>query len=150
MDIPMNALLLQGIPEGTAITTLAFVISGIPLKLNKILMIGTALSVCAYVVRLFPIPFGIHTISSLFLLFIVLTMLSKGDIGLSFMASLLSYLALVIIETACLTLLMSMFNITPKTLITYHADRIVLGNIHVLLLFICAFLLNKLYLKRVT
>lgn len=150
MDIPMNALLLQGIPEGTAITTLAFVISDIPLKLNKILLIGTALSVCAYVVRLFPIPFGIHTISSLFLLFIVLTMLSKGDIGLSFMASLLSHLALVIIETACLTLLMSLFDKTPKTLFTYPADRVVVGNIHVLLLFICAFLLNKLYFKRVT
>ncbi|HBW35113.1 hypothetical protein [Desulfosporosinus sp. BICA1-9] len=124
MNIPVIVMLLQGIPEGTAITTLAFVISGIPLKLNKILLIGTALTVCAYVVRLFPIPFGLHTILLMFLLFIVLTILSKRDIGLSFMASLLSCLALIIFETACFSLLKPVFSIIPKTLSTYHADSV--------------------------
>ncbi|GAB6152106.1 hypothetical protein JCM17380_08560 [Desulfosporosinus burensis] len=150
MNIPVIVLLLQGIPEGTAITTLAFVISRIPLKLNQILLIGTALAVCAYVVRLFPIPFGVHTILIVFILFIVLTILSKGDVGLSFMASILSCLALVIIETACLSLLMPVLSITPKILFTNHAVWIGLGEIHVLVLFTSAFLLNKLYLKRVT
>lgn len=147
MNIPAISLLLQGIPEGIAITTLAFVISRIPIKLNKILLIGTALAVCNYVVRLFPIPFGLHTILTIFILFIVLTMLSKGDVGLSFMASLLSCLALVIVETTCILLLMPFFSITLKTLSTYNANRIVLGEIHVLLLFISAFLLNKIMLK---
>ena len=147
MNIPAISLLLQGIPEGIAITTLAFVISRIPIKLNKILLIGTALAVCNYVVRLFPIPFGLHTILTIIILFIVLTILSKGDVGLSFMASLLSCLALVIVETTCILLLMPFFSITLKTLSTYNANRIVLGEIHVLLLFISAFLLNKMILK---
>ena len=147
MNIPAISLLLQGIPEGIAITTLAFVISRIPLKLNKIILIGTALSVCNYVVRLFPIPFGLHTILTIVILFIVLAILSKGDVGLSFMASLLSCLALVIVETTCILLLMPFFSITLKTLSTYNANRIVLGEIHVLLLFISAFLLNKIMLK---
>ena len=147
MNIPAISLLLQGIPEGIAITTLAFVISRIPIKLNKILLIGTALAVCNYVVRLFPIPFGLHTILTIIILFIVLTILSKGDVGLSFMASLLSCLALVIVETTCILLLMPFFSITLKTLSTYNANRIVLGEIHVLLLFISAFLLNKIMLK---
>lgn len=150
MNIPVIVLLLQGIPEGTAITTLALVISGIPLKLNKILLIGTALAVCTYVVRLFPIPFGIHTILLMFILFIVLTLSNKRDVGLSFMASLLSCLALIIFETACFSLLKPVFRIIPKTIPTYHADRIVLGDIHVVLLFILAFLLKKIYIKRVT
>ena len=147
MNIPAISLLLQGIPEGTAITTLAFVISRIPLKLNKILLIGTALAVCNYVVRKFPIPFGLHTILIIVILFVVLTKLCKGDVGLSFMASLLSCLALVIVETICILLLMPFFSITLKTLSTYNANRIVLGEIHVLLLFISAFLLNKMILK---
>lgn len=147
MNIPAISLLLQGIPEGTAITTLAFVISRIPLKLNKILLIGTALAVCNYVVRKFPIPFGLHTILIIVILFVVLTKLSKGDVGLSFMASLLSCLALVIVETTCIVLLMPVFSITLKTLSTYNANRIALGEIHVILLFVSAFLLNKIMLK---
>lgn len=147
MNIPAISLFLQGIPEGTAITTLAFVISRIPLKLNKILLIGTALAVCNYAVRLFPIPFGLHTILIIFILFLVLTKLSKGDVGLSFMASLFSCLALVIVETTCLFLLMPVFRITLKTLYTYNANRIALGEIHVVLLFISAFLLNKIIHK---
>lgn len=150
MNIPVIVLLLQGIPEGIAITTLAFVISKIHLKPNQILLIGTALAFCAYVVRLFPVPFGIHTILVVFLLFTILTILNKEDIGLAFMASLLSCLALVIFETACFSLLKPISSIIPKTLSAYHSGRIVLGEIHVLLLFSSAFLLNKLYIKEVT
>lgn len=143
MEVPVNVLLLLGIPEGTAITTLAFVISRIPLKLNKILLIGTALAVSAYVVRKFPLPFGIHTILIILILFIVLTRLSKGDLGLSFMASLLSYLALVIFETACFSLHMPVFGIAARTLSNFNTGKIALGEIHVLLLFFSAYMLNK-------
>jgi len=140
MNIPVIVLLLQGIPEGTALATLAFVITRIPLNRKKILLIGTALAVCAYVVRLFPIPYGIHTILIIFILFIILTMLNKEDVGLSFLASLLSILALIILETACVAFIKPVLTITSA----YHADRIIVGDIHVLLIFILAFYLNKI------
>lgn len=38
MRIPLIALLLQGIPECTAVTTLAYVIAGIPLKWKRVLL----------------------------------------------------------------------------------------------------------------
>lgn len=146
--IPLIALLLQGIPEQTAVITLAFVIAGIPLKWNRVLLIGIVLAFCAYVMRLFPIPFGIHTIVLLFILFIILTRLSKGDVGLSFIASLSSFLALGIFEFSCMTLFMLIFGFTPETLFNDLVIRIVVGELHVLLLFIFAFLFNKLYIKR--
>jgi len=147
--IPLIALLLQGIPEQTALITLAFVIAGIPLKWSRILLIGISLAFCAYVVRLFPIPFGIHTILLLFILFIILIWLSKGDVALSFIASSSSFLALVIFEFSCMSLFMLIFGFTPEALFDDLVIRIVIGEPHVLLLFISAFLINKLYRARV-
>ncbi len=149
MRIPLLALLLQGIPEQTAIITLAFVVARIPLKWEKILLTGIALALCAYVVRLIPMPFGIHTILLLFVQFIILTWKTKGDVGLSFMASSASILALGIFEFSCLSLFMLIFGLTPETLFNDLIIRIVVGESHVLLLFISAFLVNKLYIARV-
>ena len=149
IKIPLIALLLQGIPEQTAVITLAFVIAGIPLKWNRVLLIGIVLALCAYVVRQFSIPFGIHTILLLGILFVILTRLSKGDVGLSFIASSSSFLVLVIFEFSCMTLFMHIFGFTPETLFNDVTLRIVVGEPQVLLLFISAFLLNKLYLTTV-
>ena len=148
INIPLIALLLQGIPELTAIVTLAFVIARIPLKWSKIILLGIALAVCAYVVRLFPIPFGIHTILLLILLFIALSMLGKGEFSLYLIASLLSFLGLVIFEFVCLSLLMPVFGVTPETLSIDPVINIVIREPHVLLLLLFAFLLHRFVKKR--
>ncbi|KGP76245.1 membrane protein [Desulfosporosinus sp. Tol-M] len=142
-------MLLQGIPEQIAVAALAFVIAKIPLKWNKVVLIGIILAFCAYVVRLLPIPFGIHLILLIVLLFIALLWLGKGDFSLSLIACLLSFLALVIFEYVCLSLLMPVFGLTPESLSTDLVKRIVIGEFHVFLLFITAFLLNKFYKKDV-
>jgi len=141
-------MLFQGIPEQIAVATLAFVIAKIPLKWNKVILIGIILAFCAYVVRLLPIPFGIHLILLIVVLFIALLWLGKGDFSLSLIACLLSFLTLVIFEYVCLSLLMPVFGLTPESLSTDLVKRIVIGELQVLLLFITAFLLNKFYKKR--
>ena len=148
INIPWIALLLQGIPELTAEVTLAFVIAKIPLKWNKILLIGIVLAFISFVVRLFPIPFGVHLFLLIISLFIALIWLGKGDFSLSLVASLLSVLTLVIFEFVCLSLLMPVFRVTPETLFTNLVIRIAIGEPQVLLTFISAFLLNKLQKKR--
>jgi hypothetical protein len=142
------ALLLQGIPETVAVVTLAFVIARIPLRWCKIIMIGTILACISYVVRLFPTPFGIHTFLLITLLFIALTSLGKGDFSLCLLASLLSSLALVIFEFACLSLLMPIFGITPKTAFSNLGITIAISEPQVLLVFSTAYLINKLYKKK--
>jgi len=148
MRIPLLSLLLQGIPEQTAVLTLAFIIAGIPLKWKRILLIGIFLAFCAYVVRLFPILFDIHVILLLCIYFLILTGLTKGDVGLSFIASSSSLLVLVIFEFGCMSLFMFLFGFTPETLFNDLIIRIVVGEPQVILLFISAFLLNK-YITRV-
>ncbi|KJR48997.1 hypothetical protein UF75_0511 [Desulfosporosinus sp. I2] len=111
-------------------------------------MIGIVLAFISYVVRLFTISFGIHTILLIILLFIALTWLGKGDFSLSLIASLLSFLALVIIEFVCLSLLMPVFGVIPETLFADPIKRIIIGEPIILLLFISAFLINKFIQNR--
>ena len=148
INIPLIVLIFQGIPESVAVVTLAFVIARIPIKWNKIFLIGAVLAFLSYVVRLFPIPFGIHTYFLIILLLIALIWLGKGDFSLSLLASLLSVLALTIFEYVCLSLLMPVFGLTPESLSTDSVKRIVIGEPQVLLLFISAFLFNKFYKKK--
>lgn len=144
----MIALLLQGIPEVTAVVTLAFVIARIPLNWKRIVILGIALAFISYVIRLFTIPFGIHTILQIILLLIALTWLGKVDFSLSLIASILSVLALGIIEFVCLSFLMSVFGVTPEILFADPIKRIIIGEPIVFFLFISSFILNKLLQKR--
>lgn len=111
-------------------------------------MIGIVLAFISYVMRMLTIPFGIHTILLIILLFIALSWLGKGDVSLSLIASLLSFLALAIFEFVCLSLLMPFFGVTLKTLLADPIKRIILGEPIVLALFVLAFLLNKLTQNR--
>ena len=148
IKIPWIALLLQGIPEQTAVVVLAFVIARIPLKWNKILLIGITLAIISYIVRLFPMLFGVHLFLLIILLFIALTWLGRGDLSLSLLASLLSFLALVIFEFVCLSLLMPVFGVTPETLFNNLVIRIAIGEPQTILLLLFAFLLNRFMQKR--
>lgn len=147
INISFITFLLQGIPEQSAVTTLAFVIAKLPLKWSRILLIGTVLALCAFVVRQFPIPFGIHTILLIFILFMFLTRLVKGDFSISLIASLISFLALIIFEMVSFSLLMLAFGVTTTTLLTDSVVRILMALPQVVLLFLTAFLLKK-YLRR--
>ena len=146
----MITLLLQGIPEGIAVTTLAFVISRIPLKLIQIVLVGITLAVCTSAFRLLPIPLGIHTIMVILILFIVLTWLSKGDLSQSLISTILSSLVLIIFETASLPLFEHISRLTPKALYPFQVPRIILGDIHVIILFLVAYFLKTFLLKKIT
>lgn len=148
MNIPLISLILQGIPELAGVVTLAFVIKGIPLKWTRIIPIAIVLAVVSYIVRLLPIPFGLHTIFIILLLFVFFIWIGKGDVSLSLLASLLSLLALMAFETICLSVLMPLFGIKSETMLTDPVVRILLAEPQVILMFASAYLLHKLLRKR--
>jgi len=127
------------------VVTLAFIIARIPIQWKKIVFTGIILALSALVIRSLPIPFGVHTIFLIILLFVSLYGLGKGDISLSLIASLVSYLALVIFEISCLSLLMPIFNLTPETLFRNSWLRVFATLPQVILLFILAYIVNRVY-----
>lgn len=148
IKIPFISILLQGIPEQMAVSTLAFAIAKIPINWKRIFVIGISLALSAYIVRLFPIPFGVHTILLMFMLFLFLNKLCGAEFSISIIASLVSYVTLVLFEIICLTLLMPVLGVTPESLLTNSVVRIIISIPQELLLFSSAFFISHLYLKR--
>lgn len=102
---------------------------------------------CTSIIRLLPIPFGVHTVLITIILFIFIDRLNKEDHGLSFLASFVTIITLIIYESVCLSLFMFSFGFTPETIFKDSVIRTVAGEPHVILLFISAFLLNILFKK---
>lgn len=148
MNIPILALLLQGIPEDIALVTLSFVIARIPLNWKTIVGFGLILAFSAYLVRLTPLPFGLHTILILILLSSMLFKISNGNVSLSLIACMVSFLILCIFELTSVTLLMNVFHLTTTEFYTNEWIRILIGEPEVILLFIFAFLLNRFLAER--
>ncbi|HEY8910697.1 MAG TPA: hypothetical protein VIM51_10530 [Desulfosporosinus sp.] len=107
------------------------------------MLFGTVLAFCVDGVRLLPIPFGIHTISGIILLFLFLIMNSKGDYSLSLIASLSSIMALIICETVSMSLLLPYLGVTPKAVLLDPVLNIVTAVPQILVLFAMAFLLRR-------
>ncbi|WP_407312588.1 hypothetical protein [Desulfosporosinus sp. SB140] len=142
INIPFIALLLQGIPEQIAVATLAFAIARISFKWKKIFIISTVLAFSAYLARLSQITFEIHTVLLIILLFVILLTLEKVDLSLAFLSSLLSFLTLAVFEYISVSILMPVFKITPEIIVTNFTIRILIGEPHVLLIFLFALILG--------
>ncbi|RNC29843.1 MAG: hypothetical protein AWM53_00061 [Candidatus Dichloromethanomonas elyunquensis] len=144
MKIPILALIFQGIPEQMAVAALAFVIANIPLVWKRIALIGTIVACSAYVLRLLPITFGIHTVLIMSLLFILLIVIGKGNINSSLIASLISFLSLIIAETISLSLLMPLLNVDLQSLTTDSTARIIIGLPQEVIIILLAFVIFKI------
>ena len=148
MKIPFIALILQGIPESIAIVTLAFIISKIPIQWKKIVLIGIVIAFTSYLLRQFPITFGIHTILLISLLFFFLVKIGKGNINSSLIASLTSYLAIIVVETICLSILMPIFGVTSETFFSNTTTRILITLPQVFVMFTLGFIILKIRSRR--
>ncbi len=142
MEIPFLALILQGIPEQIAVTTLAFVIAKMTLRWTRVILIGSVLACASYVLRLFPVIFGIHTVFNIATLFVLLKFIGKGHLNLTLFASLLSYLTLIIIEAIYLLFLLPIFGLSFEMLYSNVLLRIIVTLPQVATIFTVAFLLN--------
>lgn len=148
MKIPMTALIFGGIPEQIALVTLAFEILSIPVRWRETVLIGTSFAWIAYLLRLLPITFGVHTIVLVGILFLVLMHFYTKPISSSLLASLISFLALILFESVTLSLLTSLFKINSYTLNTNILIRTLVAWPQVLLLFLSALIIKKVRDKR--
>ena len=144
MKIPFLALILQGIPEAVAIVTLSFIIAKIPLQWKKLVFIGVVIALTSYVLRMFPVTFGIHTVIIMGLQFLLLVRIGKGNINSCLVAALISSLSIIILETVSLSLLMPVFGVTSEMLFTNTTVRVLITLPQVFVMFLIAFIVYKI------
>jgi hypothetical protein len=144
MKIPLLALIFQGIPEQIAVATLAFVIANIPLSWKKIMVIGVILAVSSYLIRLMPITFGIPTVLLMGVLCILLLLLGKSNLNSSLLASLLSFLSLIIAETVAVAIQTNLLKISIEAILNNLTLRIITGYPHILIILGLAAIIYKI------
>lgn len=147
MKVPILVLLFAGIPENIALATLAFVLAKVELEWKKIFSIGVILALNAYLLRLLPITFGVHTIVNIGLLIVLLSVFTQADLVASVISSFLSILALIVVETLNYIIILPLFNIPIKTVINSPILRILIGLPLVIILFLISYIV-KIYQKR--
>jgi len=148
MRIPFMALIFQGVPEQIAVVTLIFVIAKVPIRWKEVVSIGAGFALIAYILRLLPITFGVHTVILLGLQFIILLEFCKKPISTSLLASLVGFLALILLETFFLSSFMYLFHISIETLTTNVLTRILLTWPQVIVLLMLAYIINKVRVGR--
>ena len=72
-------LILQGIPETVAATAVVFALLRLGLNWRLILPVGVAEGVAAYLVRMLPISFGVHTVLLMFVLMGLVRLATGAD-----------------------------------------------------------------------
>lgn len=149
MEIPLPSLIFQGIPEQIAIVTLALVIVDIPLKCNKVILTGITLAFIAYILRLFPITFGVHTIILMVLLFIMMIRFYQAPLLISLRAILISFFVLIIVEYICFTLITHFFDISFNLYNSNVTLRILIGLPQVFVIFLLAYIIFRIRKGRI-
>lgn len=142
MEISITTLLLQGIPEMIAVTTLGFIIAKLDLEWKKIILIGCVMGFMAFVIRSLPVTFGVHTI--VLLVFIILCLNRFGAPHfLAIISGVLAFLSLAICETLVSLVLFEAFELSP--IIVAHNDflKIITGIPQVLMIFLLSYLVVK-------
>lgn len=136
--------LLQGIPESSGYFALSLALLGVPLRWKRIITAGTMLALIFFAVRSLPFTFGIHTAVGIFLLVIVINRATNIAITRIFIAVLVSFLTLILLELVIYESFFTLTKLDPQTFINDHIFLWkLLGLPQALLVNIFAILISK-------
>ncbi|MFZ7103530.1 MAG: hypothetical protein ACOWWO_12880 [Peptococcaceae bacterium] len=143
MKMSFVELILLGIPEGISVAILAFVISKIKIKWDIVIIIGFILSTAAYLLRLLPITFGVHTIVYIALLILMLYKFGQVNIITSIINSIGTLLCLIVLETITSVLIMNHLQINQAQLSSDLFVHMQVFYPHVILLLLISLIIKK-------
>lgn len=147
MQLSLFSLIFQGIPEQIGVITLAFVLAKAELKVNQLCLFGSILALSAFLIRMLPITFGLHTIVLICLLVFFVTNYSKANLTTAIMSALISFILLMVFETSTHLVVIKVIKIPMETILDNQIIRILTGIPQVVLLFLSSFIIRK-YRKR--
>lgn len=148
LELPLMGLIFQGIPEQIGVVMVAFAIAKIQFNIKKIILGGFSLAFSAYLLRMLPITFGVHTVVLVGLLFLILNRLGNVNINTSIFTSLFSFLLLIIYEMLCVSLIVNKLNLTYEDILIDQKFRLLIALPHIILLYLTAFLIKNYRTKR--
>lgn len=137
--------LLQGIPESSGHIALSLALLGVPLRWKRIIAAGTVLALVFFTVRSLPFTFGIHTAVGIFILVIAINKATHMSITKIFIAVLVSFLILFLLELVIMEIFFTVTGLDPNTTIAENNNPlwVLSGLPQAFLLIIFALLVAK-------
>lgn len=143
MEIPILLWLFQGIPECLAVAALALVLAGWPLEPQNVFLIGLPQAVAAYLVRLLPLSFGVHSIILIVILAVNLNVLLKIKLSRGILSALVVMIILCFAETIIISLMVFITGIPFEQVYRETYITILYGWPHVIFIFLLALGINS-------
>ena len=152
MKLTLIQWLIQGIPESIAMFLLGFVLLESKMEIKKALIPGVIQALILYFVRLFPLPFGIHTMVAIISLSVLLLCFTEARYSKALLISFFVYLVLGLSELMILPVASYLLK-TPLDIIFSYLDTkpvlfALLGLPQVFVLIVLAVLVNLFNNKR--
>jgi hypothetical protein len=142
-----HTLILQGIPETVAITAVVFALLRLGLKWRLIVPIGVAQGLAAYLVRMLPISFGVHTVLLMFVLMGLVRLATNADMVSIVRAVLIVNIAIPVLELLGTGTLFKLFRTSYTEVISKWYGPF-FGWPHVIALYALAFVLDRRNQRR--
>lgn len=93
--------LIQGIPESIAVIAFCFALLNLELQWPKIIKLGVALAAASFLVRILPLPFGVHTIILIFVIAGIVAYYGQTKLVLAFRTSIITAITMAMAEILC-------------------------------------------------
>lgn len=148
MEIPLITFLIQGIPEVIGATALCFVLAGAGLRWRWILTVGLLQAATVYILRLLPLPFGLHSIIIVLLYVPYLRVIAAVPPLRALFAAFLAMALLALFEFVSFNVLMQATGLSYEKIMVDPLLRARMGLPQVFLLFATAFIIDFLGRKR--
>jgi hypothetical protein len=148
MKLPLIQWLIQGIPECIALVFFGLVLLEKRLNIKKALILGLIQAIIIYLVRLFPLPFGIHTLIAIISLSILLLYSSGGRYSKALIISFFVNMVLGLSELAILPAASYLLNMPLESIFNQPLLFALVSLPQVFVLILIAFLVNLFHNKR--
>ncbi|MEW5922302.1 MAG: hypothetical protein AB1796_15450 [Bacillota bacterium] len=148
MEIPVLRWIFQAVPECLAAAALALVLASRSLETRSVFLIGLPQAVAAYLVRLLPLTFGVHTIVLIVVMAALLNVLLEIKLSRSLLVALVVLIILVAVEMVFISLMTYITGITFQEASRVIILSIVYGWPHTVFLFLLALVIYRWQISR--
>lgn len=143
----LYAMLLQDFPESVVSTLFVFSFVNLRLRDRRILYIAL-LQTVTNLVRLLPIAFGMHSVILIFSLTVFTRLFTRVRLGSTFIAALVCFLILLIVEGIYLEPLLNLTGLSYKTVFANPFLRAAFALPYEMVLLVAALLKNHYNHKK--
>lgn len=135
MNIPVLSAIFQGIPESTALVFLTLVFLRVRLNWGFILFFGVLQTAAAFLIRMLPLAFGVHSVVLILVLSVFMTYATKLHFIKIVPNAIIAFIVLLASEFLSFTIITKVFNLSIDIIAKEQLFRILVGLPHVVLMF---------------